>query len=76
VADAATTAGATCYVRDDLAPSVDRLLAGVYPSRWIACAAEVASLGDIPDDQRWHQLRGSSADAWTDDRIPIRIDLG
>ncbi|MDP9296999.1 MAG: hypothetical protein M3O88_09945, partial [Actinomycetota bacterium] len=78
IADAASTIGAVCYARDDLYPSVDRLIAGVYPSSWVACGRSSADLGGITSDSRWHQLRGSADRAWTEDRIDLLggLDLG
>ncbi|HEY2802528.1 MAG TPA: hypothetical protein VGJ67_01255 [Actinomycetota bacterium] len=71
VADAALTAGAECYARDDLVPSVPRLLAGVFPSSWIACShGSMDPLGAIRSDPRWHRLVGHALDAWTDGRLP------
>ena len=72
VADAALTAGATCYARQDLEPSVPRLLAGVFPSSWIACShGSPDSLGQIPSDPRWHRLGEHALDAWTDGHIDV-----
>jgi hypothetical protein len=78
VADAAAASGLTCFARDDLDPSVDRLLAGVYPSSWVACALSSADLGGITSDPRWHQLAGTASSAWTDDRVDLirGLDLG
>ncbi|MFL5766914.1 MAG: hypothetical protein ACJ758_03605, partial [Actinomycetota bacterium] len=71
VADAASAAGATCYARNDLEPSVPRLLAGVFPSSWIACASGGAdALGAIRSDPRWHPLAGTASEAWTDGKLP------
>jgi hypothetical protein len=70
VADAALTAGAECYARDDLEPSVPRLLAGVFPSSWIACGhGSTDSLGAIRSDPRWHRLGEHALDAWMDGHI-------
>jgi hypothetical protein len=74
--NAAIANGLTCFARDDLDPSVDRLLAGVYPSSWIACAKGPAFLGDIAGDPRWHALDGSAEAAWADDRVALRPGLG
>jgi hypothetical protein len=72
VADAASTTGARCYVRNDLEPSVPRLLAGVFPSSWIACGLGSSdSLGEIPSDPRWHRLGVHTLDAWTDGHIDV-----
>jgi spermidine synthase len=72
VADAALTAGAECYARDDLEPSVPRLLAGVFPSSWIACGhGSTDSLGQIRSDPRWHRLGAHALDAWTDGHIHV-----
>jgi hypothetical protein len=72
VADAALTAGAECYARDDLEPSVPRLLAGVFPSSWIACGhGSTDSLGAIRSDPRWHRLGEHALDAWTDGHIDV-----
>jgi hypothetical protein len=72
VADAALTAGAECYARDDLEPSVPQLLAGVFPSRWIACGhGSTDPLGAIRSDPRWHRLVGHALDAWTDGHIDV-----
>jgi hypothetical protein len=79
VADAALTAGATCYARNDLEPSVPRILAGVFPSSWIACAhGGTDGLGAIASDPRWHPLAGQALDAWTDGRMNVAgaISLG
>ena len=71
VADAASASGASCYAREDLEPSVTRLLAGVFPSSWIACGIGSAdALGPIRSDPRWHQLPENPLDAWTDGRLP------
>jgi hypothetical protein len=76
VANAAAAAGLICYARDDLNPSIQRLLATVYPSSWIACARGPAFLGDgISGDPRWHALDGSAGEAWTDDRIDLNWEL-
>jgi spermidine synthase len=71
VADAAGNAGGVCYARNDVEPSVPRLLAGVFPSTWIACGGGSAdSLGAIRSDPRWHAFRENALDAWTDGRLP------
>ena len=70
VADAALSAGAQCSVRNDLEPSVPRLLAGVFPSSWIACGhGSTGALGPILSDPRWHRLGEHALDAWTDGHI-------
>jgi hypothetical protein len=76
VADAAAATGITCFVRDDLEPSVERLLQGVYPSSWVACARSPEDLGEIPSDSRWSHLSGSAESTWTDDRVELDLDLG
>ncbi|MDP9242586.1 MAG: hypothetical protein M3O84_05360, partial [Actinomycetota bacterium] len=78
VASAAIANGLTCFARDDLDPSVDRLLAGIYPSSWVACAKGPGLLGEIGGDPRWHALDGSADAAWADDRIDLMggLDLG
>jgi hypothetical protein len=78
VAAAAVATGLTCFARDDLEPSVDRLIAGVYPSSWVACARSSTDLGEITSDSRWHQLRGPADGVWTDGRIDILggLELG
>jgi hypothetical protein len=72
VPDAALTAAADCYARDDLEPSVPRLLAGVFPSSWIACShGSTEALGAIRSDPRWHRLGEHEVDAWTDGHIDV-----